>query len=148
MSARYAFSQKLHMLGTYGIYHMTMYAGMHFVSPGKHVPKLPSHMLRTCSAQALMTGKFNRMIFARMSRNIPMSKFLSEMVKDLTPRLKGTGEEHQLKAFEDYFKPKKIVAGATMLSLWDGANPAVRPDDSPLLYASNMSAGRACSQSC
>ena len=43
------------------------------------------------------------------------------MVKDLTPRLKGTGEEKQLHEFEAFFKPKKIVAGATMLSLWDGA---------------------------
>ena len=74
-----------------------------------------------------MTGKFKRLIFARMLRNIPMSKFLSEMMKDLTPRMKGSGDEHHLKEFEQYFKPQSIVGGATMISLWDGAPSCIWP---------------------
>ena len=56
-----------------------------------------------------------------MLRNIPMSRFLKEMVDDLKPRLKGTGDEGKLADFEGYFKPKKIEEGAHMLCLWDGA---------------------------
>ena len=41
-------------------------------------------------------------------------------MQDLTPRIKGTGDEHHLQLFEQYFKPQSIVNGATMISLWDG----------------------------
>ena len=80
----------------------------------------------------------------RMLRSIPMGRFLKvrqhpdgtccrparntrltlrcwqEMVNDLTPRLKGTGDEGRLADFQAYFKPKKIEADAHMVCAWDG----------------------------
>ena len=70
--------------------------------------------------QALLQGKFSKLLQMRLLRSVTPSQLTGEIGRDLQPRLAKTGNEALWQRFEDYVRDKSINKGANFIALVHG----------------------------
>ncbi|CAK0734256.1 hypothetical protein CVIRNUC_000405 [Coccomyxa viridis] len=69
--------------------------------------------------EALILGKFRKVMQIQMLRSASESQFDNEISKDLRPRLERTGDADLLQPFLDYFSGRSFQTGTSLLALWE-----------------------------
>ena len=74
---------------------------------------------------ALLEGKFNKLLQIRLLRSVTPSQLTGEIGRDLEPRLAKTGNEALWNRFEDYVGDRSLDKGVNFMALVHGELHAI-----------------------